>query len=131
MSFSIDFEVLKNQANKKAVQADASPENNEIDNLERKISNQLNSTEHKTRSWLTTGFIFGLFLLIILSGVYVPIHNAAVLDLAVLAKKSGVDIKPDNLKFISFESVYSLLFNSLGTSLGFIIGYYFKEKVSK
>lgn len=102
-----------------------------LEALSKQVDKKQSEREHKTRSWLTTGFILGLFLLIILAALYVPLHNSIVYDMIATAHKNSVPLPKDIPDFISFESIFSLIFNSLGTSLGFIIGYYFKEKSSK
>ncbi|WP_421193733.1 hypothetical protein [Aeromonas enteropelogenes] len=125
----LDFGELKKQS-EQSVKRDENVDK-QIESLENELGKKLRENEHKTRNWLTTGFIIGLFSLIILSAVYVVYHNNQLIDLAIRAREKGIIIEPSDIGFLSFESVYSLLFNSLGTSLGFIIGYYFKEKVSK
>lgn len=126
---SLDFSELKKQS-EQSVKRDENVDK-QIESLENELGKKLKENEHKTRNWLTTGFISGLFSLIILSALYVVYHNNQLIDLAIRAREKGINIDPSDIGFLSFESVYSLLFNSLGTSLGFIIGYYFKEKVSK
>ncbi|EKP0246278.1 hypothetical protein [Aeromonas veronii] len=125
----LDFRELKKQS-EQSVKRDENVDK-QIESLENELGKKLRENEHKTRNWLTTGFIIGLFSLIVLSAVYVVYHNNQLIDLAIRAREKGIIIEPSDIGFLSFESVYSLLFNSLGTSLGFIIGYYFKEKVSK
>ncbi|HAV1511050.1 TPA: hypothetical protein ACN341_004504 [Vibrio parahaemolyticus] len=126
---SLDFRELKKQS-EQSIKRDENVDK-QIASLERELGKKLKENEHKTRNWLTTGFISGLFLLIVLSAVYVVYHNNQLIELVIRAQDKGISIDPSDIGFLSFESVYSLLFNSLGTSLGFIIGYYFKEKVSK
>lgn len=125
----ISYKALKEQTEQASKKQEQSKD--KVDELEQELGKKLKENEHKTRSWLTTGFILGLFSLIILSSFYVVYHNEHVIDLAIKAKENGITVNDNDLRFLSFESVYSLLFNSLGTSLGFIIGYYFKEKSSK
>ncbi|MEZ8304259.1 hypothetical protein AB6C61_10460 [Vibrio splendidus] len=126
---SINWESIK-QAQE--VQLEKTTKSNDSVSLaEKEANNASKAKEDSTRSWLTTGFIFGLFLLIVLAAVYVMEHNAQVVHLTIEAKEKGLDVPLDNLSFLSFESIFSLIFNSFGTPLGFIIGYYFKEKVSK
>lgn len=125
----LEFSELKKQS-EQSVKRDENVDK-QIESLENELGKKLRENEHKTRNWLTTGFIIGLFSLIVLSAVYVVYHNNQLIELAIRAREKGIIIEPSDIGFLSFESVYSLLFNSLGTSLGFIIGYYFKEKVSK
>ena len=115
-------------ADSKAMNNDSSqPES--VTKLEDKLEDKLKHKESGVRSWLTIGFLIGLFVLIILSGFFVIYSNNNTLELAIKAKESGIDAS--NLSFLSFESLFSLVFNALGTPLGFIIGYYFKDKISK
>jgi hypothetical protein len=102
-----------------------------INKLENEIEKKFKEKEHSARSWLTTTFVAGLFLLIILAGFYVIAYNKSILELGIKAKESQTTIDLSSLSFLSFESVFSLIFNSFGTPLGFIIGYYFKEKSTK
>ncbi|MDW1741500.1 hypothetical protein R7D66_23575 [Vibrio sp. Vb2354] len=103
----------------------------EIASLEEQVEKKLKEKEHKARSWLTISFLLGLFSLIIGSAWYVIYHNQSMIELAVYSKEHGLAFNQDSFQFLSFESVFSLIFNSFGTSLGFIIGYYFKEKLGK
>ncbi|MBU2892855.1 hypothetical protein KO495_05900 [Colwellia sp. D2M02] len=103
----------------------------EVSNLENEIEKKFKEKEHSARSWLTTTFILGLFILIILAGFYVVYYNENVLAISLKLKESNIDLDTASLKFLSFDSIFSLIFNSFGTPLGFIIGYYFKEKVTK
>lgn len=97
--------------------------------LEAQVRNKLNEKEHGARNLLTTSFIGGIFVLIILAAIYVPLHNDHIMKLAILAQEKKLGISEDKFILLSFESIFSLIFNALGPPLGFIIGYYFKEKV--
>ncbi|HAS6767099.1 hypothetical protein ACJO11_19610 [Vibrio parahaemolyticus] len=100
----------------------------EVDHLSQQVEDSLAKTEQKTRSNLSNVFIAGLFALIIASAIYVPYYNEQAIKWAVMAKENNIEISPDDLKMLSFKDVFSMIFNSFGTPLGFIIGYYFKEK---
>ncbi len=91
----------------------------------------LTKKDDTTRSHLTWLFIAGLFGLILLSGVYVIWHNNSLIELSIRAKEKDLNLPLEEFKLLSFESIYSQIFNTFGTSLGFIIGYYFKEKTSR
>ncbi|HCG8623696.1 TPA: hypothetical protein NJ576_004441 [Vibrio parahaemolyticus] len=103
----------------------------EIASLEEQVEKKLKEKEHKARSWLTISFLLGLFSLIVGSAWYVVYHNQSMVELAIYSKTHDLPFNQDTFQFLSFESVFSLIFNSFGTSLGFIIGYYFKEKLGK
>ena len=124
-------EVLKSHSAKSKPKTPPSTSNSEINKLESEVEKKFKEKEHSARSWLTTTFVAGLFLLIILAGFYVIEYNKSVLELGLKVKESEANIDLSSLTFLSFESVSSLIFNSFGTPLGFIIGYYFKEKSSK
>ncbi|WP_318470955.1 hypothetical protein [Photobacterium leiognathi] len=102
-----------------------------VHTLEQKLKGLLNEKEHTARSWLTITFLIGLFFLILLSAIYVITYNNNLFDIMIAAKSQNIDLSKHNLEFMSFNELFSLIFNSFGTSLGFIIGYYFKEKISK
>lgn len=102
-----------------------------VHNLEQKLKDRFNEKEHTARSWLTITFLIGLFTLILLSAIYVIFYNNNLLQIMVEAKAQNIELPKGNLEFMSFTDLFSLIFNSFGTSLGFIIGYYFKEKISK
>ncbi|HCE1808826.1 TPA: hypothetical protein NGS39_004517 [Vibrio parahaemolyticus] len=112
-------------------QSDVKREEVKIASLEDQVEKKLKEKEHKARSWLTISFLLGLFILIIGSAWYVVYHNSSMIELAIYSKTHGLELNQDTFQFLSFESVFSLIFNSFGTSLGFIIGYYFKEKLGK
>lgn len=77
--------------------------------------------EDHTRAWVTGLFILGYFFLLILAEIFVYIYNYHILSLI----KEGVKLET-NLLF-DIKNVLFVLTSALGTPLGFIIGYYFKE----
>ncbi|HHR6027803.1 TPA: hypothetical protein ACS70J_000012 [Providencia alcalifaciens] len=84
--------------------------------------------ENKTRSALTLFFLTGFFLLLILFAIFVWVYNGWVVSWVLELKKAGIENAVDYLKPLELEKVLSIIITALGTSLGFIIGYYFKEK---
>ncbi|WP_353242251.1 hypothetical protein [Providencia sp.] len=93
----------------------------------------LNNTakkEGETRSLLTLTFLGGFFGLLILFAIFVWFYNGRVVSWVLELKAAGVENAVDYLKPLELEKVLSIIITALGTSLGFIIGYYFKEKHS-
>ncbi|EEW2486462.1 hypothetical protein D9F02_20505 [Escherichia coli] len=92
--------------------------------------NAVNSkhTDGKTRSALTITFLWFFFCLLIFSCLFVLWYNNSVVSWALELKSKGVDDYVQYLKPLELEKVLSIMITALGTSLGFIIGYYFKDK---
>ncbi|WP_109398912.1 hypothetical protein [Proteus sp. TJ1640] len=86
--------------------------------------------EGETRSLLTLVFLGGFFGLLILFAIFVWFYNGRVVSWVLELKAAGVENPVDYLKPLELEKVLSIIITALGTSLGFIIGYYFKEKQS-
>ncbi|EKS7193737.1 hypothetical protein [Enterobacter ludwigii] len=82
----------------------------------------------KTRSTLTLSFIRGFFGLLIFSCVFVLIYNWAAVYWIIDLKQAGLLNDSAKLNLLDLDKVLSIIIGALGTSLGFIIGYYFKEK---
>lgn len=94
---------------------------------------EASATEKKdihTRSNLTMIFLCGFFGVIILSAIFVWCYNQSVIGWTMELSKLGAseNIKPP--PFLELDKVLSIVISALGTSLGFIIGYYFKDKNS-
>lgn len=94
----------------------------------RLLDSQMKHKEQNTRTSVTLCFLVGLFILIGVGALYVVYYNNNIVSLAIVAKSHGIELDPSSFTFLSFESIFSLIFNALGTPLGFIIGYYFKAK---
>lgn len=92
--------------------------------------NHVAKKDSETRSSLTLSFLCGFFLLLILFAIFVWIYNGRVVSWVLELKAAGVENPVDYLKPLELEKVLSIIITALGTSLGFIIGYYFKEKQS-
>lgn len=93
-----------------------------LKNLEGKIDNtqfkEHNSKEHedKTRSELAKVFVYGYFILL---GVTI---------LLILISNFIVEIfKLDRSLIMSVKDVVLVLSSAIGSSLGFVVGYYFKS----
>lgn len=91
-------------------------------------ANSSSKNEGKTRSALTISFLVGFFVLIALSGLFVLWYNNSVVSWVINLQQAGVSDASTYLKPLELEKVLSVIIGALGTSLGFIIGYYFKEK---
>lgn len=91
-------------------------------------ANSSSKNEGKTRSALTISFLVGFFVLIALSGLFVLWYNNSVVSWVIDLQQAGVSDASTYLKPLELEKVLSVIIGALGTSLGFIIGYYFKEK---
>ncbi|EMJ5250617.1 TPA: hypothetical protein ACPYUI_002822 [Raoultella ornithinolytica] len=82
----------------------------------------------KTRSTLTLTFMRGFFGLLVFSCLFVLIYNWAAVHWIVELKKAGLTEDASKLNLLELDKILSIVIGALGTSLGFIIGYYFKEK---
>jgi len=109
---------------------DAEKKTQAIRSLTNEVDKKFHEKEGGARNWLAIAFISGLFILILLAAIYVVLYNNSVLELAIKAKEKNIELPMENFEFLSFESIFSMIFNVFGTPLGFIIGYYFKEKIS-
>ncbi|MGL1115776.1 hypothetical protein ABMY23_22470 [Vibrio vulnificus] len=114
--------VKSKQANTRSAAKNEEAESKLLDRLKQ-------HNDIKTRGNLTTLFLVGLFLLLLLSGAFVLWYNHLSVQWALTLKYSGIETE-GIIKPLELESVLSLIINSFGTSLGFIIGYYFKDKIS-
>jgi len=87
--------------------------------------------ESGTRSGLTYLYIVSFFMLIILGGLFVLLYNAYVVEWAIKLQEKGLVQVADKIIPLELDKVLSILIGAFGTSLGFIIGYYFKESQRK
>jgi hypothetical protein len=80
--------------------------------------NNYNQQEHndKTKSGLAKVFVYGYFLMIGLSMFSILIYNYLIFR-----------IKNDNELIIDVKELLLVITTAIGSPLGFIIGYYFKE----
>lgn len=82
----------------------------------------------KTRSLLTITFLIGFFSVLIFFAFFVLLYNRFVIEWAVQLKAAHLEDKIGDLHFLELDKVLAIMISALGTSLGFIIGYYFKGK---
>ncbi|HIC2865032.1 hypothetical protein [Citrobacter freundii] len=82
----------------------------------------------KTRSTLTLTFMRGFFGLLIFSCFFVLFYNWAAVYWIIDLKQAGLLNESTKLNLLELDKILSVVIGALGTSLGFIIGYYFKEK---
>jgi len=82
----------------------------------------------RTRSALTITFLIGFFVLIVGCFVFVLIYNSYAVSWVRELNSQGLKDYADKVTFLELDKVLSVIIGALGTSLGFIIGYYFKEK---
>lgn len=84
----------------------------------------------QTRNRLTNTFLKGFFGLLIFSCIFVLIYNYFAVGWAIALSQAKLDEAAKTINFLELDKVLSIIIGALGTSLGFIIGYYFKEKNS-
>lgn len=103
--------------------------------LAQKAAEQLESSskerlrsEEDTRHSLTFLFILGFFALICSGALFVAIYNALAVGWIVKLKDAGLIEQAQKISLLELDKVLSIIVSALGTSLGFIIGYYFKNK---
>ncbi|KAF6685019.1 hypothetical protein QPJ96_05990 [Pantoea agglomerans] len=84
--------------------------------------------DDKTRNTLTLSFILGFFGLLVFSCVFVLVYNNFAVKWAVKLNQNKVADIAASIHLLELDKVLSIMIGALGTSLGFIIGYYFKEK---
>ncbi|WP_064365959.1 hypothetical protein [Pantoea ananatis] len=82
----------------------------------------------RTRSALTITFLVGFFLLLAGCFLFVLIYNSYAVDWIKDLNNQGLKESADKVTFLELDKVLAVIIGALGTSLGFIIGYYFKEK---
>lgn len=82
----------------------------------------------RTRSALTITFLIGFFALIAGCFGFVLWYNSMAIGWIRDLHAQGLNNEIANIKLLELDKVLSVIIGALGTSLGFIIGYYFKEK---
>lgn len=115
---SVSLKDLSNKSKKSDIDAEKAEE-------EALSSNQ---RESKTRSALTITFLLGFFVLLIFSFLFVLWYNSHAVGWLLKLKAQGIENPSELIRPLELDKVLSILIGALGTSLGFIIGYYFKEK---
>ncbi|MDF7789594.1 hypothetical protein CG435_10840 [Pantoea ananatis] len=85
-------------------------------------------SEEETRHSLTFLFIVGFFSLICSGALFVAAYNALAVGWIIKLNSAGLLEQAQKISLLELDKVLSLIVSALGTSLGFIIGYYFKNK---
>lgn len=85
-------------------------------------------SEEETRHSLTFLFIVGFFSLICAGSLFVAAYNALAVGWIIKLNAAGLVEQSQKITLLELDKVLSLIVSALGTSLGFIIGYYFKNK---
>ena len=90
--------------------------------------NKFNEAEHKnqTRRTITLVFLIGFFLSIGLCFWAVTNYNHHLIQLTVETK----DLSCKTLKLWEIKEILSIILSALASSVGFVLGYYFKEQSS-
>ena len=108
---------------------DSNRANIKANNEEQKLATPA-QRDGQTRSTLTIWFLCGFFGLLVFSFIFVMWYNSYLVDWVLKLKNAGLENASEYLKPLELDKVLSVIITALGTSLGFIIGYYFKEKQS-
>ncbi|EOX4413278.1 hypothetical protein ACMHY1_001590 [Vibrio alginolyticus] len=114
----------------KSQQAHYKDINRRLEKLETETTQQDKQHDPKTRSELTMKFVVFFFSLLAASYLFVLMYNEAAVTWMIRLKDKGLDEAAKAVTLLDFQAVISLVISGLGTSLGFIIGYYFKDKNS-
>ncbi|MET3816256.1 hypothetical protein [Pantoea sp. UYEF8] len=85
-------------------------------------------SDEDTRHSLTFLFLVGFFGLIAFGAVFVAIYNSFAVGWVIKLHDAGLIEQSQKIPFLELDKVLSIIVSALGTSLGFIIGYYFKNK---
>lgn len=85
-------------------------------------------SDEDTRHSLTFLFIMGFFVLLAAGSVFVAIYNSLAVGWTIKLNAAGLTDQAHKVPFLELDKVLSIIVSALGTSLGFIIGYYFKNK---
>lgn len=105
-----------------------SPNSREKADVAESVAHEKLSRDEKTRSTLTHSFMYGFFFLLICGFLFTKWYNSTAVGWILELHKAGLDEAAANIKLLELDKVLSLIIGALGTSLGFIIGYYFKDK---
>lgn len=113
-------QIKKNQAENEEVQK----------RVEKQESSSLNAVQRdgRTRSALTFWFLLGFFGLICWCFFFTLWYNNQAIKWIVELNKQGLSEEALKITFLELDKVLAVVIGALGTSLGFIIGYYFKDK---
>ncbi|HEM8654878.1 hypothetical protein [Klebsiella aerogenes] len=122
---SEELQKLLSQVNR--VKDEADKADSAVEELEENTESH-RARDGKTRSTLTLTFMVGFFSILVFSCLFVMAYNWAAVYWAIDLKKAGLVSDNASVKFLEVDKILSIMIGALGTSLGFIIGYYFKEK---
>ena len=120
-----NFDDLINELRELDSSADQS--NSVADKAEAKAATST-QRDSKTRSTLTLTFLLGFFGMLLFSCLFVIWYNHCAVEWVLKLQAKNVPNSIDYIKPLELDKVLSIMIGALGTSLGFIIGYYFKEK---
>nr|ELR5112607.1 hypothetical protein [Providencia stuartii] len=84
--------------------------------------------ENDARGKLTTFFVRGFFLSLLGGFFCVLLYNYCAINWIESLHAKGLSDEASKITLLELDKVLSIIITALGTSLGFIIGYYFKEK---
>ncbi|HED3888596.1 TPA: hypothetical protein ACWL6U_003656 [Morganella morganii] len=84
----------------------------------------------KARNSLTFHFLWGFFALIVGCFLFVFWYNSHAVEWITTLNSQRLSDTAGSVRLLELDKVLSVIIGTLGTSLGFIIGYYFKEKKS-
>ncbi|HBV6414268.1 TPA: hypothetical protein MD306_002675 [Klebsiella variicola] len=112
-----------------AVENETSKVEEGVDALEANTDNT-RVRDGKTRSTLTLTFMIGFFGILIFSCLFVFLYNWAAVNWAIHLSQAKLEKDALGVHLLEVDKILSIMIGALGTSLGFIIGYYFKEKHS-
>ncbi|TPE15866.1 hypothetical protein FJP62_10730 [Pantoea vagans] len=82
----------------------------------------------RTRSALTFWFMVGFFGLIAGCFFFTLWYNNVAVKWIIELQKEGLPEEAKRINLLELDKVLAVVIGALGTSLGFIIGYYFKDK---
>ncbi|HAJ4344002.1 TPA: hypothetical protein ACF2WN_000221 [Escherichia coli] len=120
---SID-EMLRDLAE---IKENTAKESTQLDQKETQLRRHL-SQDVQTRSNLTYYFLGGFFALIVGCFLFVIWYNSLAVSWIQQLNDKGLSELAGGIKLLELDKVLSIIIGALGTSLGFIVGYYFKEK---
>lgn len=126
---AIFYSEINDEVKKKLQEArDAATKVKQAAEAEESSSKERLRSEEGTRHSLTFYFILGFFILIVLGGVFVFFYNSFAVGWIIRLNESGLHDQAGKVPFLELDKVLSIIVSAFGTSLGFIIGYYFKNK---
>ena len=120
-----------NEVSKKIRQNQTQSEENKgkITSIEVSALNNVHR-DGRTRSTLTITFLICFFILIAGCFGFVLWYNSLAVGWMQELHAQGLNNEIASVKLLELDKVLAVIIGALGTSLGFIIGYYFKEKNS-